>query len=131
MNSKFLALAVLMMASILVLGCTSQNQNNASGEKVKVNFEVSYNEKTDKLSVFAEKGSNAFEIMKANLQVDFKDSAIGPFITGINNINADTEHYWALYIDGNYAQKGINQYTIEKETIIAWKLEKIDLSQFS
>jgi len=121
----------LILASILVLGCTSQNQTNNTGEKFKVNFEITANDKTSKVSVFAEQGSNAFEVMKANLKADYKDSAMGPFITGINNIKADSEHYWALYVDGNYAQKGISQYSIEKEVTIAWKLEKIDLSQFS
>lgn len=122
---------MLILASILVLGCTSQNQVNAGGEKVKVIFEISANEKTSTVTVFADANSNAFEAMRANLKVDYKDSAMGPFITGINNIKSDSGHYWALYVNGEYAQKGISLYTLKKDTNISWKLEKIDFSGFS
>lgn len=135
MNSKFSALAslTLLLAMVLASGCTSQNQANASGsvEKVRIVFEISANDNTERIAVIAEKGSNAFELMKQNLQVEFKDSAMGPFITGINGIKADSEHYWALHVNGAYAQKGISQYSLEKDSTIAWKLEKIDFSKFS
>ncbi|MDO8647069.1 MAG: DUF4430 domain-containing protein [Candidatus Diapherotrites archaeon] len=114
------------MASILVLGCTSQNPINPSGEKVKVAFTISANDKNDTVTVFADKGANAFEVMKQNLKVDFKSTAYGPFINGINGINSGTDNYWALYVDGVYAMKGIDQFVLDKDTKLEWKLEKIN-----
>ena len=134
MNSKLLVLASLILASILVSGCTSQSQTdgaNASAEKVKISFEITANGSTESKIVEAGKGSNAFEVMKANFQLEYNETAYGAFIQSINGINAGNDEYWALYVNGAYADKGINQYTLEKDTKIEWKIEKVDLSGFS
>lgn len=77
------------------------------------------------MGAFAQKGENAFELMQKTMAVEFQNTSIGPFITSINGKKAGSDEYWALYVNGEYAQKGINQYTIEGDTMIEWKLEKV------
>jgi len=89
-----------------------------------VAFSTSSSGNTVKTEALALKGENAFEIMQKSLSVEFQNSTIGPFITSINGVKAGEGEYWALYVNGEYAQKGISLYTIDSDLNIEWKLEK-------
>ena len=62
--------------------------------------------------------------MKKNLNVEYTQYSFGPLITEIEGAKPEGADYWALYADGNYAEKGINDYKIEKDILFEWKLEK-------
>lgn len=81
-------------------------------------------------AISIEKGKNALEAVKQTADVKTKTYiGMGSLITAINGLQPDTEHYWALYVDGKYADKSIDAYIIDKDTSIEIKLEKIDFSK--
>ncbi len=127
----------MLTASLLISGCISQtnSQNNnppaaaitAPVETVNVQFSVKGTQNMLGKTIDAVKGANAFEEMQKYFVVNYKTTSYGPMVMGINGEIAPENSYWALYVDGNYSQVGINSITLDKNTAISWRLEKIQM----
>ena len=84
----------------------------------------------EKFPVYA--GRNAFEVMEEKVPVTYtKFIGVGLFIESIGNVSPSQGEYLALYINGEYAPKGIDRYTITRDLNITWKVEAISASPLS
>lgn len=70
-------------------------------------------------------GGNAMDAFKQVFQVGTKQYAFGEMVESINGVKADSGHYWALYVNDEYATKGLPDYKAQDGMKIAWKYEKI------
>lgn len=122
-------LAVVLFAFFISVALNPTNvPAQTAQEKVTVLLKL-YDEANKTLlekSFGVAKGTNAFEAMKSNANVEYDSYSIGVFIKSINSIAPPKTHYFSLYIDGAYASKGISDYTINSNTTIEWKMEKIE-----
>ena len=66
-------------------------------------------------------GSNAADVMKSLVTVKDK----GGLITSIAGVAAPKGYYWALYVNGKYATKGIGGYVVDAGILIDWRMDKI------
>jgi len=119
----FTALLFLLFLS----ACTETarvTQPTALGETVKLRLIV---EGRDGIildrEITLEKGTNAFDAMKANADVRFVEYDFGPFIKEIEGVKPQAGEYWALYVNEEIAMQGISAYTLEEDTEIKWKIE--------
>ena len=71
-------------------------------------------------------GQNAFELLKASHQVEFTHYDFGDFVTSINGVAADEDHFWSFYINGAQSQVGASAYVTKSSDLIEWKLEEIE-----
>jgi len=120
--------AVIFAAIIFLLllsGCMQKTDAAAAGETAKATFTVTgYQGKIAEKAVEAEKGANAFELMKKNISVKYTLYSFGPLITEIEGTKPEGSDYWALYVNGKYAEKGIADYILDEDLEIEWKIEK-------
>ncbi len=70
-------------------------------------------------------GKTALELLKANYTVEVKSYSFGDMVTGINGITADSQHFWAMYVNGQFSQIGAGQYITKSGDSIKWQLDKI------
>jgi len=138
MKSKYRAFLLFGFALILLLsGCTQtlQEQNRTENpfqeQEKTVTFTLKLFDREGQLvldkSLEVEPGKNAFEAMHDLVEVSYEDyGSMGTFVKGINGIVPEQGYYLALYVDSVYASKGISSYSIEKDTLIEWKIEKIE-----
>ncbi len=138
MRSKYDAFLLFGFALILLLsGCTQTLQEQTIIEnplqeqewEETVTFTLRLFDKEEQLifdkSYEIEPGTNAFEAMQEIVEVDYDDyGSLGAFVKGINRIEPEQGYYLALYVDSVYANKGISSHSIEKDTLIEWKIEK-------
>ena len=128
-------LAGLLLAGLILSGCISQ-ENSATGmatltagsnEKVSFGLRVVNAEGEAVLQRYTvvEKGVNAFEAMKKLVPVEYTESTYGAFIKSINGLSPDAEHYWALYVNGEYADKGISSYSVDEAFEVEWRMESL------
>lgn len=78
--------------------------------------------------VFPEKGTKTVgeALLKAEL-IAGDDSEYGLYVKTVNGVTADFDKdgsYWAFYINGEYAQTGVDQTEIEKGSEYSFKIEK-------
>ena len=120
-------------ALLLTCGCTSPSDSGTvSGETVSAHIKAIDAEGNDLVDRTVEvgKGTNALEAMEKAALVRYDVYVgMGAFVTAINNISAGSGEYWALYVDGNYADRAIDAYVLNADTNILWKMEK--LSEFA
>ncbi|MCA9381941.1 DUF4430 domain-containing protein [Candidatus Dojkabacteria bacterium] len=133
-SKKFYVIgAVLIM---LAFGCAlvaelafvkQSNNDNRSIDEVTAS-EPKQNVITEKrLDIYAtEDGQNALELLKSSAVVEYDEFQFGAFVTTINNLKADSEHYWAFYVNGEYAEKGIDSTTLNKGDEISLVYEALD-----
>jgi len=69
---------------------------------------------------------NAFELMRQWFVLEYQEFEFGPMINCINGVCSQEDEYWSLFVNGVYAEKGINQYEITQDIKFSWKLEKIN-----
>lgn len=105
----------------LTTGCTEEI---SSGEMVNVSIRVDYlGDDLVNETIEVAQGSSGLDAMKKVAEVQYQDSAYGAFVQGINNVKSDESYYWALYVNGNYADRAIDQYEMDEGMEILWKYE--------
>ncbi|MDD5163126.1 MAG: DUF4430 domain-containing protein [Candidatus ainarchaeum sp.] len=133
MNSKLFPLAGILLLALLLLGCTSTGQTSLiTAEKQVATIKAIDSEGKEIVNrtISIEKGKNALEAFRQVAGVEAKTYVgMGSLVTSINGITPDSEHYWGLYINGEFADKSIDAYTIDKDITIEMKMEKIDFSK--
>ncbi len=120
----------IFLALFFLAGCAQQAQvvlpENSSAEKISILVEVNAGE--EKLvgkTLEVEQGTNAFEALKQATDVEFKQYDFGVFVTSVAGRDAGQSSYWALYINGVYSEKSIDQVMLEKDSKIRLELEEI------
>jgi len=78
------------------------------------------------LEVETEQGTNLFEILKEKADIGYQEFELGAFIDEIGGVKPGVNEYWALYVNDEYAEKGISDYTAEDGMIIEWKIESFE-----
>ncbi len=76
-------------------------------------------------------GQTALELLNANAKIETKDYGdAGLFVTSIDSVESDKKHYWAFYVNDEYAQQGISQTVLESGDVVKFVYEEIDLTKF-
>ncbi len=111
------------MALVLTSGCIKQSDSSADTNAAKVNFQllIEANGKETTQSIDVAKGTNALEAMKLLADVNYSTSAFGAFVSSINGISNTADTYWLFWIDGNFADKAIDAYAINRDTVVIWR----------
>ncbi len=82
---------------------------------------------TDLIQYPGQSGKTALDLLKAKYpgKVETKQSSFGEFVEGINGVKADSKHFWAFYINGEFANIGAGSYATKEGETLSWKLEEI------
>ncbi|MBD3249958.1 MAG: DUF4430 domain-containing protein [Candidatus Pacebacteria bacterium] len=85
----------------------------------------------DEYLLTAQQKTTAFDLLKENAELSYQwyDDAV--FITAINGKESDDSHYWAFYVNDQYAQQAANKTELEPGDQLKWVYEAIDKAQFS
>jgi|AntAceMinimDraft_9_1070365.scaffolds.fasta_scaffold184054_2 hypothetical protein len=76
-------------------------------------------------------GQTALELLEANAEIKTKDYGdVGMMVIGIDNIDSDNEHYWAFYINNEYAQQSASKTILESGDIVKFIYEEIKQAEF-
>ena len=109
------------MALVLTSGCIKQSEDPLSLEKVNFQLLIEANGTEITKSIDVNKGTNALEAMKMLADVNYSTSAFGAFINSINGISNTADSYWLFWIDRTFAEKAIDAYAINKDTVVIWR----------
>ncbi|MFH0955522.1 MAG: DUF4430 domain-containing protein [Candidatus Micrarchaeota archaeon] len=116
----------------LLAGCIQQqqSQNAPPGSQTQtVALSLKYTDENGTVllekNISVAKGTNAFDAIKESVPLDFETTSFGPFIKSIGGVSPSSDYYLALYVNGQYADRGIAGYTLSEDTSIEWKTEKI------
>lgn len=71
-------------------------------------------------------GKNALELLQVSHQVETTSYSYGQFVNSIDDQKPDSQHFWALYINGQKATLGADSYQTKNSDILSWQLEKIE-----
>lgn len=77
-----------------------------------------------------EDDTNAFDLLKESAEVTYDEYDFGVMVTSINGMAVDDDHYWALYVNDEYAMQGADQTVLATGDTMRWVYEKIDKSPF-
>lgn len=135
-TKKLLMFLTSLLILITLAACiqslkTKSDSNNFDTEKELVEVVIQVFDKdglkiVDK-SVSVEEGSNAFDALTKATAVDASiHPTFGAFVKGFNGKPVSPGYYWALTINGKYADQGISFYKITPGMQILWKEEKIE-----
>ncbi len=132
LKSKVLILSAFVFTSMFVAACTKSPEaltpsptpeptaSPASELPTNTKKKAEYEFTATQSSQLAEK------LITSSAQVETKDyGSAGKFVTSINGLEANEQYYWAFYLNGKYAEKGISQTTLAKGDTIKFVYEAI------
>ncbi len=130
-KAKAIVFVAVLFLFFAVFGCVaSESQPSQEVLSYPVSFSVFDDSNT---LIFSETkdfnaGTNAFGAMVDLLgdNMEYKEYDFGVMVSSIYGVDAPSTHYWALYVDNNYASAGIKDYVISGPLNISWRLEKIE-----
>lgn len=133
MKKKIILLIVILGAGFYLY---SQQQSKSMLE-TSVNpasevVEVTQEETNAQILLAAdEDGQTALELLTASAAVETKDyGEAGLFVTSINGVAGDNEHYWAFYVNDEYAQQSADQTILKTGDNVKFVYEKVDAAKF-
>jgi hypothetical protein len=99
--------------------------------KKDVTMTLKIADKASGLSLEAKKtvahDSNAFDAMRHVVSMTYKtDPELGPMVTGLCGVTAPRGCFWAVYVDGTLAKSGVGRLSLTKDTLIEWRIERIE-----
>ena len=65
-------------------------------------------------------GGNVLELLKENHEVVTKDTQWGPYVVCIDELCANTTHFWLYYVNGKLAPIGAHLYNSTENDTIKW-----------
>jgi hypothetical protein len=71
-------------------------------------------------------GQNALNILEKLHQVEVKDFSYGKMVVAIDDVAADSAHFWQFDVNGQMAPSGADTYTTKTGEKITWKLTKLN-----
>jgi len=119
-------LFALLVLALLTSGCISQaNDSGAKGKLVTVRFTVEFPDRNESKDWIFPGGGNALTAFRQAFSVQTRQYAFGEMVDSIGGTKADSSHYWALYVNDEYATKGISDYKIASGMQITWKYDSL------
>ncbi|MBI4210324.1 MAG: DUF4430 domain-containing protein [Candidatus Diapherotrites archaeon] len=64
-------------------------------------------------------------MQEGDIAIETAQYSFGAYIKSIAGISQDEKHYIAIYVDGNYSQKGISDLRLGDGSLIEFRLEEI------
>ena len=77
------------------------------------------------ISYKGQDGKNALELLQATHRVDVKHYSFGDLVTGIDGITPDAQHFWAMYVNGQFSQVGASAYATKSSDTIKWQIDTV------
>lgn len=128
----FLLFTLLLISTVTLSTCsaTPQQNNEEHSETIEATQTPENTETTQQevqtISLTAEQDEeNAFELLQSQHEVSAKTYDFGVFIEEIDGVKNTDKNYWALYVNGEYAQKGADQTMLQKGDTIEFRYEEI------
>lgn len=70
-------------------------------------------------------GQTPFSLLKDNEDVDYEQYDFGVFVTAINGQKADSNYFWALYVEDEFAQLASDKIELNKGDQVEWRWEEV------
>lgn len=71
-------------------------------------------------------GQTPFSLLNQNETVEYTQYEMGVFINSINGLAASEDSYWALYVNGEYAQQAADQIELKAGDEVKWVYQSMD-----
>lgn len=76
-------------------------------------------------------GQTALELLEQNADIETQDfGEAGAFVQSINGVAGDDTHYWAFYVNDEFAQQGVSQTVLSMGDTIRFEYASIDEAEF-
>lgn len=124
MRNVFILSSVLFV--LLLTGCSSvanDTQNTSQSEVVASSPEV-LPQTTLELEAEID-GQLVADLTESRHQVEYKEYDFGVMVESIDGLRADSNHYWALYVNDEYGEAGAKQLKVNQGDRIKWVYEEI------
>jgi hypothetical protein len=70
-------------------------------------------------------GKNALTLLQVGHRVDVKHYSFGDMVTGIDGVTPDSNHFWAMYVNGQFSQVGASSYITKNSDTIKWEIDAV------
>jgi hypothetical protein len=75
--------------------------------------------------VATEDGQLVSELTESEHQVEYKEYDFGVMVQSIDGLAADSDHFWALYVNDAFGEAGATQLTVNQGDRVKWVYEEL------
>lgn len=119
-GKRLLCLIVSLVLILGLVGCADSKDKAALGEEVSFTLVVTDAEGAEtSFAITTDKATVGEALLEEGL-IEGEDSEFGLYITTVNGVTLDwdkDQKYWAFYIDGEYAQTGVDSTDVVAGTV--------------
>ena len=125
---KIKSLILLILIAFVLVGCSGKTEEKKTAMKsIDVLIYDTKEELVFEKNIEA-KEDNLLKILKNDKELNIlsETSQYGEFITSIRNITHPNNYFWNYYINDEYANVGVDSYTVKDKDKIEFRLEKFE-----
>jgi len=123
----FALVAVFLLNEARVRQSSQVAEQNVATEVVQEQAAEPEAPQTEFTFTAVKDGQAALELVQAEVELTLKEYPFGTMVEGVNGLMADSGHFWGLYQNGEFAQKGIAEIILQAGETITLKYEEIVL----
>ena len=122
----YLLTIAIVITLFLIFGSEKTAIIQTGSEFIKCKVIVNDANKTRSFDLLLRPGATALDALRISLNVEVNETALGPFITCIDNVCGSNENrtYWAFYINGEYAMEGAGSYKVKNGDVISFNFTR-------
>lgn len=107
--------AGIVVLSVAALGLQYQSSNSdMSDEQVTVSLKLDMSDSNVSREVDLEANSTAFDALNKSFEINYTEYDFGYFVTSINGVSQNQTHSWVYLINGETANKAVNNYYLSE-----------------
>lgn len=142
-TKKIKTLILLILSSFILSACNQTSQNKketvlgSSQSQLEITKSLDNSQTTATISASPaittiilttdEADISALDLLQKSHEVEIEKYDFGVMIKAIDGLASDQEHYWAFYVNDEYAQVGADQQKLQKGDTIKFNYEKIQI----
>ena len=91
------------------------------GNQIEVNLTVDFGNYTKTQIVRVNNGTTVFDVLNSKTSVSYKNYSTGRFVTGINGVMQDKEHYWIYFVNGKPPMMAVDKYRLMGDSTVTFR----------
>lgn len=132
-HGRLIVTAVLLVGAALacgyLLGPDHSTADEPAASQPSVLLEVKILDTASGLELQAQKrvpaGSSLLEALDGLVKVGTKEyPGVGSIVTDLCGVEPPANHFWALYVDGQFADRGASQIELDRDLRIEWRTQQ-------
>ncbi len=125
MGRRFFSLVFMLTASVILLvSCSEESAESDDSASNQAETAIAQPVDSIVIELAGTDSTSVFDLLLANHEVEYRNSAMGVFVTSIDNVESGSDYYWVYSVNDSMGQVAADDYVSVGGDRVKWHFRK-------